>query len=263
MTVTGRLRGFEVGSDPDTVDGLMRGGPGAVPVLDEVAPALELEAVAKEYSGSPPIRALDEVSLRIDPGEMMSVVGPSGSGKSTMLHMMGTLDRPTSGRVLVDGIDTTDLDDRALSALRGRKIGFVFQRFFLLPGTTAIDNVANGLLYTGSPPRLRRTAAMEALERVGLGHRVNHLPSELSGGELQRVAVARALIHRPAFLLADEPTGNLDSQSSAAIMGLLRSLHADGSTIVLITHDADIAASTPRQVHILDGRILADSGVRA
>ena len=227
--------------------------------LDEGAPALEMEGVVKEYPGSPPVRALAGVSLRIDPGEMLSVVGPSGSGKSTMLHMMGTLDRPTSGRVLIDGIDTTGLDDKGLSALRGRKIGFVFQRFFLLAGTTAIENVANGLLYSGTPPALRRTAAVEALNRVGLGHRINHLPAELSGGELQRVAVARALIHRPAFLLADEPTGNLDSRSSGAIMDLLRSLHAEGSTIVVITHDPNIADSTPRQVKVLDGRIQDDS----
>jgi putative ABC transport system ATP-binding protein len=177
-----------------------------------------------------------------------------------MLHMMGTLDRPSTGRVLVDGIDTTDLNDKALSALRGRKIGFVFQRFFLLPGTSAIANVANGLLYAGVSPGERRVAAVEALQRVGLGRRMNHLPSELSGGELQRVAVARALVHRPAFLLADEPTGNLDSRSSEAIMDLLRGLHAEGSTIVLITHDTGIAASLPRQVQVLDGRIKADVG---
>lgn len=256
MTLTERPRRAETVSDPAPNDRRIHR-------LDEVAPALELEAVVKEYPGSSPVRALDGVSLRIDPGEMLSVVGPSGSGKSTMLHMMGTLDRPTTGRVLVDGIDTTGMDDKGLSALRGRKIGFVFQRFFLLPGTTAIDNVANGLLYTGTPPTLRRIAAVEALTRVGLGNRVNHLPSELSGGELQRVAVARALIHSPAFLLADEPTGNLDSRASGAIMDLLRSLHAEGSTIVLITHDSNIAASTPRQVQVLDGKIQADSGVRA
>jgi len=256
MILTEGLRRAETVSDPALNDR-------RVDRLDEVAPALELGAVVKEYPGSPPVRALDGVSIRIDSGEMLSVVGPSGSGKSTMLHMMGTLDRPTTGRVLIDGIDTTGLDDKELSALRGRKIGFVFQRFFLLPGTTAIDNVANGLLYTGTPPTLRRTSAVEALNRVGLGHRVNHLPSELSGGELQRVAVARALIHRPAFLLADEPTGNLDSRASGAIMDLLRRLHAEGSTIVLITHDTNIAASTPRQVQVLDGRIQADSGVRA
>jgi putative ABC transport system ATP-binding protein len=224
-------------------------------------PALELRDVAKEYPGSPPVRALDGVSLRIHRGELVAVVGPSGSGKSTMLHMMGTLDRPSTGTVLVDGIDTTELNDKALSALRGRKIGFVFQRFFLLPGTSAIENVANGLLYAGVSPGERRVAAVEALHRVGLGRRMNHLPSELSGGELQRVAVARALVHNPAFLLADEPTGNLDSRSSEAIMDLLRGLHAEGSTIVLITHDTGIAASLPRQIQVLDGRIKADVGV--
>jgi putative ABC transport system ATP-binding protein len=251
MTITERLRQAQKISDLAEV---VRS--------DGSAPALELEEVAKQYPGSPPVRALDGVSLRIDPGEMLSVLGPSGSGKSTMLHMMGTLDRPTTGRVLVDGVDTTGLDDKALSALRGRKIGFVFQRFFLLPGTTAIDNVANGLLYTGTLPALRRAAAVEALNRVGLGHRVDHLPSELSGGELQRVAVARALIHRPAFILADEPTGNLDSRASGAIMDLLKGLHAEGSTIVLITHDSSIAASIPRQVQVLDGKIQGDSGVK-
>ena len=228
---------------------------------DGRGPALELRDVVKEYPGSPPVRALDGVSLRIDRGELVAVVGPSGSGKSTMLHMMGTLDRPSTGRVLVDGLDTTDLNDKALSALRGRKIGFVFQRFFLLPGTSAIENVANGLLYAGVSPGERRVAAVEALHRVGLGRRMNHLPSELSGGELQRVAVARALVHNPAFLLADEPTGNLDSRSSEAIMDLLRGLHAEGSTIVLITHDTGIAASLPRQIQVLDGRIKADVGV--
>ena len=255
MTLTERLRRAGA-ADQDRSDQIAE----CAPALELRMPALELRMVVKEYPGSPPVRALDKVSVRIDAGEMVSVVGPSGSGKSTMLHMMGTLDRPSSGRVLVDGIDTTDLDDKALSALRGRKIGFVFQRFFLLPGTTAIDNVANGLLYAGTPPLLRRIAALEALNRVGLGHRIEHLPSEMSGGELQRVAVARALIHRPAFVLADEPTGNLDSRSSGAIMDLLRSLHAEGSTIVVITHDPDIAASTPRQVQVLDGRIQAGSG---
>jgi putative ABC transport system ATP-binding protein len=207
------------------------------------------------------VKALDDVSVAIRSGEMVAVVGPSGSGKSTMLHVMGTLDRPTSGQVLVDGVDTGDLDDRRLSALRGRKIGFVFQRFFLLPGVTALDNVANGLLYLGVDQAVRRELAFDALARVGLAQRTSHVPSQLSGGERQRVAIARALIHSPAFILADEPTGNLDSVSSGAVMELLGSLHAEGSTIAVITHDAGIAEGLPRQVRLLDGRITEDSGV--
>ena len=222
-------------------------------------PALELRNVVKEYPGNPPVRAIDDVSLVVEHGEILAVVGPSGSGKSTMLHMMGTLDRPTSGTVLIAGTATSDNNDKRVAALRGRKIGFVFQRFFLLAGTSALDNVANGLLYTGTPPAERRRAAAEALRRVGLEHRMRHSPGELSGGESQRVAVARALIHHPTFLLADEPTGNLDSKSSAGIMDLLRGLHVDGTTIAVITHDQDTADSLPRRVSLLDGRIHSDT----
>ena len=216
--------------------------------------ALELRGVVKSYAGSPPVYALAGVDLAVRPGEMVAVVGPSGSGKSTMLNMMGTLDRPTEGTVLVDGVDTTDLDDDALTAVRGRRIGFVFQRFFLLAGVTTVDNVANGLLYAGRPLTERRAAAVLALEQVGLGHRLTHVPNE-------RVAVARALVHEPAVLLADEPTGNLDSQSSAAVLGLFHELHAAGTTIVIITHDRSLAQSLPRQVSVLDGRIEFDSAV--
>jgi putative ABC transport system ATP-binding protein len=225
------------------------------------APALELRNVTKAYGGTPPVKALDDVSVAIRSGEMVAVVGPSGSGKSTMLHVMGTLDRPTSGQVLIDGVDTGRLDDKKLSALRGRKIGFVFQRFFLLPGVTALDNVANGLLYLGVDQAVRRELAFDALARVGLAQRTTHVPSQLSGGERQRVAIARALIHSPAFILADEPTGNLDSVSSGAVMELLESLHAEGSTIAVITHDTDIAEGLPRQVRLLDGRVTEDTGV--
>jgi putative ABC transport system ATP-binding protein len=218
--------------------------------------ALELCDVVKEYTGSPPVRALDGVSLRIDRGELVAVVGPSGSGKSTMLHVMGTLDRPTSGRVFVGGIDLSKVSDRKLSAARARLIGFVFQQFFLLDGATAVENVANGLLYQGVSKTNRIRRAARALDRVGLTRRLHHHPNELSGGERQRVAIARALVHDPAIVLADEPTGNLDSKSSESVMDLLRDLHADGRTIVVITHDSELAASLPRQVLVRDGALL-------
>ena len=220
--------------------------------------ALELRSATKSYPGTPPVLALDGVSLSIESGEMVGVVGPSGCGKSTMLHMMGTLDRPSSGTVLVDGLDTSELSERHLSAIRGRKLGFVFQRFFLLSGTSALENVAGGLLYLGVASRERKERAAAALDRVGLGNRMSHIPSKMSGGERQRVAIARALVHDPALILADEPTGNLDSRASASIIELFEQLHAEGSTIVVVTHNDEIAGHLPRVVRLLDGRVQSD-----
>ena len=220
---------------------------------------LELHGVVKEYPGSPPIRALAGVDLTVDSGEFVVVVGPSGSGKSTLMNIVGALQRPSEGTVRIDGVSTSSLRDGRLSAVRGRRIGFVFQQFHLIEGMTALENVSDGLLYAGVKRRQRAERAKEALKMVGLGDRMTHRPGALSGGERQRVAIARALIADPAIVLADEPTGNLDSANGAAIMALLHDLNQAGRTVVLITHDRDIAASAPRQVAMRDGLIVDDS----
>jgi putative ABC transport system ATP-binding protein len=215
-----------------------------------------LRGVSRVFPGG--VAALRSVDLDIDRGEMAAIVGPSGSGKSTLLNVMGTLDRPTTGTVVLDGFDVAGLSDRQLSALRAHRIGFVFQHFHLAPGVPALDNVADGLLYTGASLRERRERAARALERVGLGHRSTHRPHELSGGEQQRTAIARAVVGEPSLLLADEPTGALDSQAGEGLMRLLTELHQSGTTIVVITHERQVAAYLPRQVSMLDGQVVAD-----
>jgi len=223
------------------------------------SPVLELERVTKTYGVDPAVPALQGVSFGVAAGELVAVVGPSGSGKSTLLHLMGTLERPTSGRVSVTGLDVAELNDRELAAVRATRIGFVFQQFFLAEHSTLLDNVADGLLYAGVPADQRREQATESLAAVGLGDRLKARPTQLSGGERQRVAIARALVGAPAIVLADEPTGNLDSATGEQIMALIDELNRSGATIVVITHEHAIADRCPRRIQLLDGRIVFDS----
>src|SRR5262245_19140600 len=229
----------------------------------QVERVLDLAGVTKEYPGSPPVRALDAVDLVVAPGELVAVMGPSGSGKSTLLHLAGALDRPSSGTVRVAGADVGSLDDAALSALRAWRVGFVFQQFHLIEGLSALENVAAGLLYRGLPAAERRRRAADALDRVAMSHRLAHRPGQQSGGECQRVAIARAVVGDPALVLADEPTGNLDSATGAEVLDLFRDLNAGGTTIVVITHDHQIAGALPRCVAVRDGRVESDTAVAA
>jgi putative ABC transport system ATP-binding protein len=230
---------------------------------DAGVPVLDVDDVVKSYPGEPPVQALGGVNLTIGPGELVAIVGPSGSGKTTLLQVMSTLDRPTSGRVRITGLDVATMADEDVAYLRATRIGFIFQQFFLAEHSTVLDNVADGLLYAGIPLQRRRERALDALELVGLAERTHTRPTQLSGGQRQRVGIARALVGRPAIVLADEPTGNLDQSTGHAILGLIDQLHQAGSTIVVITHDHAIAERTPRKVEIMDGRIVADTGPAA
>jgi len=226
---------------------------------DDAPPVLQLENATKTYGSDPPVPALQGVSFSIAASELVAIVGPSGSGKSTLLHLIGTLERPTSGRVFVTGLDVAGMSDRELAAVRATRIGFVFQQFFLAEHSTLLENVADGLLYAGVPATERRTYAADALGAVGIGDRLKARPTQLSGGERQRVAIARALVGSPAIVLADEPTGNLDSTTGEQIMALIERLNRQGATIVVITHEHAIAARCPRQIRLLDGRIVGDT----
>lgn len=219
-------------------------------------PVVELRGIIRRHPGEPPVESLRGVSLRVEAGELVAVVGPSGSGKTTLLQIVGTLDRATSGSVRIAGADVIAMSDRQLSGFRAARLGFVFQQFFLLEGMSVLDNVAGGLLYRGVERKARRRMAVLALERVGLGHRLTHRPSQLSGGERQRTAIARAVVGRPALVLADEPTGNLDSASGAAIIELLKDLNRDGTTVIVITHNHELAAAMQRRVELRDGLVV-------
>ena len=232
------------------------------PEAEPRPPVIELRGLARTYPGPPPVHALRPADLIIEAGDYVAVTGPSGSGKSTLLHVLGLLDPPTEGTYLLDGLDTAALSDRDRSTLRGSRIGFVFQSFHLLAYRTAAENVLLAQLYNSTPRALRQAAAFDALDRVGLGHRIDALPTTLSGGERQRVAIARALVNRPSLLLCDEPTGNLDSRNAATVMALFDDLHADGFTIVVITHDAKVAEHADRAISIMDG-VLSEEPARS
>ncbi len=244
---------------PGNVAGAQNGSP----TSGAWVPVLEVDELTKSYTGEPPVDALRGVNLTIGEGELVGIVGPSGSGKTTLLQLMGTLDRPTRGRVRITGLDVAAMADDDLSYLRATRIGFIFQQFFLAEHDSVVDNVADGLLYSGVPLKQRRQRAVDALGLVGLAERAHARPTQLSGGQRQRVSIARALVGQPAIVLADEPTGNLDQATGQSILALIDQLHEAGSTIVVITHDQAIAERMPRKIEILDGQVVADTGPAA